>query len=43
MSRIMKEDEEMRALARELAKSIKTEKGLSDFSRQLKKMTADLA
>ena len=42
MSRIMKE-EEMRALARELAKSIKTEKDLSDFSRQLKKMTVEAA
>jgi hypothetical protein len=42
MSRIMKE-EAMRALARELAKSIKTEKDLSDFSRQLKKMTVEAA
>jgi len=42
MSIVMNE-KEMRALAAELAKSIKTEKDLSDFSKQLKKMTVEAA
>lgn len=36
-------EKEMRALAAELAKNIKTEKDLSDFSKQLKKMTVEAA
>jgi hypothetical protein len=32
-------EKDMRALAAELAKNIKTEKDLGDFSKQLKKMT----
>lgn len=36
-------EQEMRALAAELAKNIKTEKDLSDFSKQLKKMTVEAA
>jgi transposase-like protein len=42
MSIVMNE-EEMRALAGQLARNIKTEKDLSDFSRQLKKMTVEAA
>ena len=42
MSIVMNE-KEMRALAAELAKNIKTEKDLSDFSKQLKKMTVEAA
>lgn len=42
MSTIM-DEKEMRALAGQLAKNIKTEKDLSDFSRQLKKMTVEAA
>ena len=42
MSIAMKE-KEMRALAAELAKNIKTEKDLNDFSKQLKKMTVEAA
>jgi len=42
MSTVM-DEKEMRALAGQLAKSIKTEKDLSDFSRQLKKMTVEAA
>ncbi len=42
MSTVM-DEKEMRALASQLAKSIKTEKDLSDFSRQLKKMTVEAA
>ena len=34
---------EMKALAAQLAKNLKTEKDLSDFSRQLKKMTVEAA
>jgi len=40
MSIVMNE-KEMRTLAAELARNIKTEKDLSDFSRQLKKMTVE--
>lgn len=40
---IVMDEQEMRALARQLAKKIKTEKDLSDFSRQLKKMTVEAA
>lgn len=36
-------EKDMRALAAELAKNIKTEKDLSDFSKQLKKMTVEAA
>lgn len=36
-------EKEMRALAAQLAKNLKTEKDLSDFSRQLKKMTVEAA
>jgi len=36
-------EQEMRALAAQLAKNIKTEKDLGDFSRQLKKMTVEAA
>ena len=42
MSIVMNE-KEMRALAAQLAKNLKTEKDLSDFSRQLKKMTVEAA
>lgn len=42
MSIVMNE-KDMRALAAELAKNIKTEKDLSDFSKQLKKMTVEAA
>ena len=42
MSIVMNE-KEMRALASELAKNIKTEKDLNDFSRLLKKMTVEAA
>jgi len=42
MSTVM-DEKEMRALASKLAKNIKTEKDLSDFSRQLKKMTVEAA
>ena len=42
MGKVM-DEKEMRALAAELAKNIKTEKDLSDFSRQLKKMTVEAA
>lgn len=42
MSIVMNE-KEMRALAAQLAKNIKTEKDLGDFSRQLKKMTVEAA
>ncbi len=37
------DEKEMRALAAQLAKNIKTEKDLGDFSRQLKKMTVEAA
>ena len=37
------DEKEMRALASELAKNIKTEKDLSNFSKLLKKMTAETA
>ena len=37
------DEKEMRALAAELAKNIKTEKDLSDFSKQLKKITVEAA
>jgi len=40
---IVMDEKEMRALAAQLAKNIKTEKDLSDFSRQLKKMTVEAA
>jgi len=40
---IVMDEKEMRALAAELAKNIKTEKDLSDFSKQLKKMTVEAA
>jgi len=36
-------EKEMRTLAAQLAKNLKTEKDLSDFSRQLKKMTVEAA
>lgn len=42
MSTVMNE-KEMRTLAAELARYIKTEKDLNDFSRQLKKMTVEAA
>lgn len=42
MSTVM-DEKEMRALAEGLAKNIKTEKDLSDFSRQLRKMTVEAA
>jgi len=42
MSIVMNE-KEMRVLAGQLARNIKTEKDLSDFSRQLKKMTVEAA
>jgi putative transposase len=40
---IVMDEKEMRTLAAELAKNIKTEKDLSDFSKQLKKMTVEAA
>ena len=40
---IVMDEKEMRALAAQLAKNLKTEKDLSDFSRQLKKMTVEAA
>lgn len=40
---IVMDEKEMRALAAQLAKNIKTEKDLGDFSRQLKKMTVEAA
>ncbi len=40
---IVMEEKDMRALAADLAKNIKTEKDLSDFSRLLKKMTVEAA
>ncbi|VAW49821.1 Mobile element protein [hydrothermal vent metagenome] len=40
---IVMDEKAMKALAAELAKNIKTEKDLSDFSRQLKKMTVEAA
>jgi len=40
---IVMDEKEMRVLAGQLAKNIKTEKDLSDFSRQLKKMTVEAA
>lgn len=40
---IVMDEKEMRALAAQLARNIKTEKDLSDFSRQLKKMTVEAA
>jgi len=40
---IVMDEKEMRVLASQLAKNIKTEKDLSDFSRQLKKMTVEAA
>ncbi len=40
---IVMDEKEMRALASQLARNIKTEKDLSDFSRQLKKMTVEAA
>ncbi len=40
---IVMDEEEMKALAGQLAKTIKTEKDLNDFSRQLKKMTVEAA
>jgi len=40
---IIMDEKEMRALAAQLAKNLKTEKDLSDFSRQLKKMTVEAA
>ena len=40
---IVMDKKEMRALAKQLAKNIKTEKDLSDFSKQLKKMTVEAA
>jgi len=42
MSTVM-DEKEMKALAKNLAKNIKTEKDLSDFSRLLKKMTVEAA
>ena len=42
MSTVM-DEKEMQALAEQLAKNIKTEKDLSDFSKQLKKMTVEAA
>ncbi len=42
MSIVMNE-KEMKALAAQLARNLKTEKDLSDFSRQLKKMTVEAA
>lgn len=42
MSTVM-DEQEMKALAHSLAKNIKTEKDLSDFSRLLKKMTVEAA
>jgi len=40
---IVMDEKEMRALTASLAKNIKTEKDLSDFSHQLKKMTVEAA
>lgn len=40
---IVMDEQEMKDLAAQLAKTIKTEKDLSDFSRQLKKMTIEAA
>ncbi len=40
---IVMDEKEMRALAAQLAKNIKTEKDLGDFSRLLKKMTVEAA
>lgn len=42
MSTVM-DEKEMRALAEQLAKNIKTEKDLSDFNKQLRKMTVEAA
>ena len=42
MSTVM-DEKEMQALAEQLAKNIKTEKDLSDFSKQLKEMTVEAA
>jgi putative transposase len=42
MSTVM-DEKQMRALAEELAKKIKTEKDLSDFNKQLRKMTVEAA
>lgn len=40
---IVMDENEMKALAAKLAKSIKTEKDLGDFSKLLKKMTVEAA
>jgi len=43
MMSIVMEEKEMKALAAQLAKNIKTEKDLSDFSKLLRKMTVEAA